>query len=184
LYDPYRQQDCQEFLNFILDAVHEDLNHVQEKLQVSEDQSGRTESDIANEYWNVHIKRNSSIVVDLFQGQYKSQIACPDCKKGSMKFEAFMMLTLEIPPKPFEAQFYVMRSDLSKTMEMLELSEDHHVGDVCNILLEKYNINEDHFFVAGSLNGQSVKQISMKENFAECYEQSNVICLYFLKTNF
>jgi ubiquitin carboxyl-terminal hydrolase 4/11/15 len=37
--------------------------------------------------------------VDLFQGQYKSVITCPDCKRVSTTFDPFMYLSLPIPAK-------------------------------------------------------------------------------------
>ena len=39
------------------------------------------DEEIANAFWDAHIKRNDSIVVDLFQGQYRSQITCKKCSK-------------------------------------------------------------------------------------------------------
>lgn len=39
---------------------------------------------------------NNSIIVDLFQGQFKSTVTCSQCQKQSVKFDAFMYLTLPI----------------------------------------------------------------------------------------
>ena len=37
--------------------------------------------EIANEAWKKYLLRNKSIIVKLFQGQLKSTLVCPDCKK-------------------------------------------------------------------------------------------------------
>ena len=36
---------------------------------------------VAEEAWATHKKRNDSFIVDLFQGQYKSKLVCPECGK-------------------------------------------------------------------------------------------------------
>jgi len=43
------------------------------------------------------MKRNDSIIRDLFYGQYKSQVECPECKEVSVTFEPFLTLQLPIP---------------------------------------------------------------------------------------
>ena len=42
---------------------------------------GRPDSVVADEAWRVYKKRNDSVIVDLFQGQYKSTLVCPSCRK-------------------------------------------------------------------------------------------------------
>ena len=63
------QHDSQEFLNFLLDTMHEDLNRVQKKPYVElKDSDNRPDDIVAKEHWEGHLKRNQSIIVDLFQG--------------------------------------------------------------------------------------------------------------------
>ncbi len=42
---------------------------------------GRDDRVVADEQWRGHLLRNQSVIVDLFQGQLKSTIRCPDCPK-------------------------------------------------------------------------------------------------------
>jgi ubiquitin C-terminal hydrolase len=68
----YNQHDSQEFLAFLLDGLHEDLNRIVEKPYVPvPDQDNMLEDLQAREFWNNHKKRNDSIIVDLFQGNYR-----------------------------------------------------------------------------------------------------------------
>ncbi|CAF4666787.1 unnamed protein product, partial [Rotaria magnacalcarata] len=61
--------DSQEFLSFLLDGLHEDLNRVHDKPYVElKDSDDRSDEDVAHEHWSNHIARNSSIIVDLFHG--------------------------------------------------------------------------------------------------------------------
>lgn len=58
----------QEFLAFLLDGLHEDLNRVKSKPYIqAKDADGRHVEEVANEYWANHLSRNDSIIVDLCQ---------------------------------------------------------------------------------------------------------------------
>ena len=93
------QQDAQEFLLFLLDGLHEDLNKVIDRPrnlpEINYDNFD--DKDGAKMAWEHHKKLNNSIIVDLFQGQFRSILACLTCGKQSVKFDAFMYLTLPIP---------------------------------------------------------------------------------------
>ena len=56
----------QEVLAFLLDGLHEDLNRVKCKpyIEVS-DAQGCPDDQVADEYWQNHLARNNSIIVDL-----------------------------------------------------------------------------------------------------------------------
>jgi hypothetical protein len=40
--------------------------------------------------WEGHKMRNDSVIVDTFQGQFKSTLTCPKCRDISIKFDPFM----------------------------------------------------------------------------------------------
>uniref|UniRef100_A0A8C3GSF8 ubiquitinyl hydrolase 1 n=1 Tax=Corvus moneduloides TaxID=1196302 RepID=A0A8C3GSF8_CORMO len=78
----YAQHDAQEFMAFLLDGLHEDLNRIQNKPYTETvDSDGRPDEVVAEEAWQRHKMRNDSFIVDLFQGQYKSKLVCPVCSK-------------------------------------------------------------------------------------------------------
>ncbi len=92
------QHDSQEFLNFLLDSLHEDLNRVYKKPYVEQsDSCNRPDAIVAKEFWEGHLKRNQSIIVDLMQGQYKSTLQCPVCNKISVTFDPYMSIPVPIP---------------------------------------------------------------------------------------
>ncbi|XP_062171940.1 ubiquitin carboxyl-terminal hydrolase 8 isoform X3 [Alnus glutinosa] len=97
-FSGYNQHDSQELLAFLLDGLHEDLNRVKCKPYVeAKDGDGRPDGEVADEYWQNHLARNDSIIVDVCQGQYKSTLVCPVCKKVSVTFDPFMYLSLPLP---------------------------------------------------------------------------------------
>lgn len=101
---PGAQQDAQEVLAFLLDALHEDLNRAREKPPYEErpdpkesDLCRKGEERYAAEAWHDHLRRHRSVLVDLFQGQLRSQVRCCECGCCSVKYDPFLFLTLPMP---------------------------------------------------------------------------------------
>lgn len=95
-FSGYGQQDSQELLAFLLDGIHEDLNRILKKpVTVAPDwQSGGGEKEMvemARKCWELYRSRNDSVIVDLFQGQYRSTVVCPDCDKVCVSMTLMMM---------------------------------------------------------------------------------------------
>ena len=66
----------------------------------------RPDAIVARESWINHLKRNQSRIQELMHGQYKSRLDCPDCKRISITFDPFMMLSLPIPTVEY-AKFFL-----------------------------------------------------------------------------
>ncbi|KAJ0971167.1 hypothetical protein J5N97_019126 [Dioscorea zingiberensis] len=97
-FSGYNQHDSQELLAFLLDGLHEDLNRVRNKPYIeAKDANGRPDEEFADECWEYHRARNDSVIVDICQGQYKSTLVCPVCRKVSVTFDPFMYLSLPMP---------------------------------------------------------------------------------------
>ncbi|XP_059216867.1 ubiquitin carboxyl-terminal hydrolase 32 isoform X1 [Stomoxys calcitrans] len=92
------QHDSQELLEWLLDALHEDLNRVMEKpYSELKDSNGRPDKIVAAEAWAQHHARNQSIIIDLFYGQLKSKVSCMCCGRESVRFDPFSLLSLPLP---------------------------------------------------------------------------------------
>ncbi|KAJ1550416.1 ubiquitin-specific protease doa4, partial [Cladochytrium tenue] len=100
-FQGHDQHDSQEFLAFLLDAIHEDLNMARGRsaIKVEEPKDDEDTPDQIRQKlaWNYYRASNWSIVVDLFQGQLKSKLQCLTCKKTSTTFNPFMYLSVPIP---------------------------------------------------------------------------------------
>lgn len=99
-FSGYQQHDTQELLAFLLDGLHEDLNRIIKKPYIElPDFDGMKDADIAEKSWDYHRARNDSVIVDLFQGQFKSRLICEECRNVSVTFDPFMYLSLPLPIK-------------------------------------------------------------------------------------
>ncbi|KAL8147498.1 ubiquitin carboxyl-terminal hydrolase 8-like [Apium graveolens] len=97
-FSGYSQHDSQEFLAFLLDGVHEDLNQVKCKPYIEvKDADEVADNEVADEHWRNHLARNDSIIVDVCQGQFRSKLVCPICKKVSITYDPFLYLSLPLP---------------------------------------------------------------------------------------
>nr|XP_023669613.1 ubiquitin carboxyl-terminal hydrolase 8 isoform X2 [Paramormyrops kingsleyae] len=95
----YDQQDSQELLLFLMDGLHEDLNKVRadKRKRCKEEANDHLDDHRAAELaWNKHKQLNESIIVALFQGQFKSTVQCLVCQQKSRTFETFMYLSLPL----------------------------------------------------------------------------------------
>lgn len=117
----YAQHDAQEFMAFLLDGLHEDLNRIQNKPYTETvDSDGRLDEVVAEEAWQRHKMRNDSFIVDLFQGQFKSKLVCPTCSKVSITFDPFLYLPVPLPQKQkVLSVFYYAKEPHKKPIKFL-----------------------------------------------------------------
>ena len=108
---------CWSCLGFLLDGLHEDLNRIKDKPYVIEEEAnGRPDEEFAIECWENHLKRNRSVIVDLFHGQLKSTVECPECGKVSIKFDPFMYLSVPLSQEKEKAIEMILIRDRDKCM--------------------------------------------------------------------
>jgi len=95
------QHDSQEFCQFLMDGLHEDLNRVKNKPYVEQFEAyGMEDRLAAEESWRNHLKRHDSIFVDYTQGMHRSHLTCPGCGRESVKFDVYSSISLPlVPPK-------------------------------------------------------------------------------------
>lgn len=103
-FSGWGQQDSQEFLGFLLDALQEDLSRVKKKPYIEKPDSTDDMIDdpvaireMAEKVWDITRQRDDSVIADLFTGMYKSTLKCPECGKISITFDPFNNLTLPLP---------------------------------------------------------------------------------------
>ena len=112
----YGQQDSNEFMNIFLDYLNEDLNSVAKKEYIELDEKKENESDeeCSKRFWDSNIKRNDSIITDLFCGQFKSTITCPNCNYVCITFEPFYSINLPLKEKKIKRQNFFVKKDIDE----------------------------------------------------------------------
>ena len=102
-YEGNEQEDAHEFINYLLDMLHEDLNKVSNRSSINQNDNSynpnylnASEEEKSIIDWNNFLKRNQSVLIDLFYGQYKSCVICPKCNFKSVSFNSFLSLELPI----------------------------------------------------------------------------------------
>lgn len=96
-FSGYEQQDSQELLLFLMDGLHEDLNKADNRKRWKDESCDAMDDITAADWaWQKHKLLNESIIVSLFQGQFKSTLQCLTCHHRSRTFETFMYLSLPL----------------------------------------------------------------------------------------
>uniref|UniRef100_A0A8C9VCQ2 Ubiquitin carboxyl-terminal hydrolase n=1 Tax=Scleropages formosus TaxID=113540 RepID=A0A8C9VCQ2_SCLFO len=98
----YNQQDAQEFLRFLLDGLHNEVNRVTVRPRGhGEDLDHLPDDEKGKRMWNRYLEREDSKIVDLFVGQLKSSLTCTECGYCSTVFDPFWDLSLPIAKKGY-----------------------------------------------------------------------------------
>ena len=130
MFRGFGQQDSNEFMNFFIDYLNEDLNGTTQKPYIELDSKKEDESDeeCSKRFWESNLTRNDSVITDLFCGQYKSTIVCPDCGNINITFDPFNTLTLSLVNKSNESD---------KANEYYEYLDEFHI-----FYVPKYSIRK------------------------------------------
>jgi len=136
-FSGYDQHDTQEFVTYLLDALHEDTNRVSKKPYIEKPEQGEDESDqeAADKAWELHLQRENSRVLEQFMGQVKSRVQCCEegCGRVSTTFDPFMYLSVPIPgssDRQIKVTFVPLDADKRPMKLTLVISKDAVMGDL------------------------------------------------------
>jgi ubiquitin carboxyl-terminal hydrolase 8 len=97
-FSGYSQQDAHEFLLFLMEMLHNDVNEVRGKVRLPEvDFDKMNEFEGSEKAWNLDKQADKSFIRETFYGQRKSSLQCQSCGYESPKYEAFFELALTLP---------------------------------------------------------------------------------------
>ncbi|KAM9403165.1 ubiquitin carboxyl-terminal hydrolase 15-like isoform 2-T3 [Salvelinus alpinus] len=177
-FSGYQQQDSHELLAFLLDGLHEDLNRIRKKPYILlKDAEGRPDKVVAEEAWENHVKRNNSIIVDIFHGLFKSTLVCPVCAKVSVTFDPFCYLTLPLPMKKERTlEVYLVRLDpLAKpTQYKLTVPKVGYISDLCTSLSTLSGVPAEKMIVTDIYNHRFHRIFATNENLSSIMERDDI----------
>lgn len=139
-FSGYSQQDSNEFLIYLLDRIHEDLNSVSNKPYIEIEEKAKDESDeeASKRWWEKHLLRENSIIVDLFHGQFRSTITCNYCDRVAVSYDSYMFLSLPIPSGKYEINIKYFGYDIKDYTEFkIPITENTTILNVIEIISKK-----------------------------------------------
>eukprot|EP00164_Ancoracysta_twista_P000126 GFYU01000183.1.p1 GENE.GFYU01000183.1~~GFYU01000183.1.p1 ORF type:complete len:1042 (-),score=289.47 GFYU01000183.1:66-3191(-) len=180
-FSGYSQHDSQELLAFLLDGLHEDLNLVQDKpyTEAVEAKEGEADDSVATRSWDTYLMRNKSVIVDMFQGQYKSTLVCPTCKKVSITFDPFMYLSVPLPVKNERTiHVSVMKLDGSTPVRYpIDVSKAGQMEDLRKSLADKCGIDKERLVLTEVYNFRFYR-VYINNSDVEAIRDNDVIVAY------
>lgn len=175
----FTQQDCQEMLSFLLDGIHEDLNSAQEKQKILNFEEKKNENEISELYWNFHLNKNNSFIVELMHGQYKSEIQCPGCKEVSTSYDPFLMLSLPVPDFSLKIIYFVLVTIEGSVMGKLEVKKSDNLAEARKEISKILDIDDSDSFLLAQMQGEHFLRI-LEENSK--IKNNSTILIYYKQT--
>ncbi|KAH8108335.1 UCH-domain-containing protein [Phellopilus nigrolimitatus] len=182
-FSGYQQHDSQELVTFLLDGLHEDLNRVLKKPYVEKlDWEGGGDKELAmlaKESWDGYMKRNDSVIVDLFQGQYRSTLVCPECQKISITFDPFMQLTLPLPvQKKWTHKIFYVPWDPNKAHVKvpIEVNRNASFREVRQLLGRWMKVEPDNLLTMETFNNRFYKDLDDTVLVGDMGDTDVVVC--------
>ena len=115
------------------------------------DYKNQPDEEFSGMCWTNYMKRNHSIIVDLFAGQYKSKVTCPNCKLISITFDPFLYISLPIPHVVnINFQFYFVYRDPSVSPQKVRLTlpSNETAANLIRRIAEITKIKEEYLLIA------------------------------------
>jgi len=154
----YHQHDAHEFLRYMLDRLHTELQNVPDTVTTA------TNSKLKNYVCPAPTKKGqSSFVTNVFGGTLLSEVRCLVCGQESKKHDPFLDLSLDIPEK-----YYKDMDDADKKQQPY-----CHIADCLSSFTEVEELKETELYFCGNC---KKKQKSTKR--FRIRRLPNVLCLH------
>ena len=98
-FEGTNQQDASEYLTFLIEHLHEEIDLHSSKIYIEEKDeifNNNTLEEVGNIIWSYNLRRNASFIDSLFLFQLRSNLKCTKCKKNKYKFENNYMFNLPL----------------------------------------------------------------------------------------
>jgi ubiquitin carboxyl-terminal hydrolase 4/11/15 len=171
----YGQQDSQEFMSFLLDALHEDLNRIDKKPYIENPDSDDNRvadpeyvKELGEIYQDNYRKRNDSVVTDLFNGFYKNTMVCPICDKVSITFDPYSLLTLQLPIEhSFQHQFTYFPLHGSPVLVNIDMDKHSSLRQLKDYIASKMSVDARRIMMAEAFNNKFFRTLEDKQIITE-----------------
>ena len=184
MFSGYGQQDSQEFLSFLVDALHEDLNRIIKKPYMENPDSDDTKvqdaayvRELGETYRNNHRARNDSIAMDLFNGFYKNTMVCPSCDKISVTFDPYSLLTLQLPiENTWQHQVLYAPLQGRPSLHTVDLDKNASIKTFKQYFSKKLDgVSPDRLFLVELFSQKFYKVFADNESVGEIQSTDNIV---------
>ena len=184
-------QDCHEFLSFLLNSLHENLNLIsdskEQKTEKKEKSQSPNESDkeASERFWKVNLQKDNSIIVDLFHGQFKSVVTFVNCKTKKITYEPFIYLGLPIPSFYQNVTFKFVSKDYKVHNYQCKIAKTSTIRELCNVICDSGKAEKQNIEIM-SLNSKKyiISSISQGEKVMDYTKHGKDIIFYEKLDNF
>ena len=166
-------------LTFLLDGLHEDLNKISLKPYKEIEEKGEEEDDLsaAERFWDLHLQRNDSVVVDLFHGQYRSTITCPECHRVSITYDPYTTVPVPIPKLKKVDVYFIPQFNIKKTIKLsIFISEDALFFDIAHYINSNLGEKIGKFRCMIVSNNELAKMVKASDNIIESTNTGFIFC--------
>lgn len=165
-YRGNNQHDAQEFLMWLLDKVHEDLNTAtKKKYKTIKNSFGRSDEIVAQETLANHVRCNSSFVHSVFQAQFRSSLTCPRCQRQSNTFDPFLCVSVPVPRNQFQPLYVtiVYTSQSPRQVRLgISLPLNADVRELRETLAQDAGVSEHHMLIT------EITDLGFQRTFSAC----------------
>ena len=154
-----QQQDANEYLNFVLESLHEELNMHSSKIYIEEKDdifNHNTVDEMGEFSWSNNLKRNTSFIDSVFMFQLKSNLKCIKCKNKKYNFETnyifdlplslCKMVTIEVflyrLPFRYKVYFDIINTNFKNYLEKNENKNKNYSQNLWNYYSNVLTIEE------------------------------------------
>jgi ubiquitin C-terminal hydrolase len=181
IFNNNNQHDSSEFLMFLLNFLHDEINKDKSKGSTSfyEPPKKENESDISasQRFWNLFKKKNNSIITDLFYGQIRNITRCLSCGHSVTTFEIFNILPIEIPTLKKVTILLVPSNNIKKTIKLnIFVSAAALLIDL-GVYIRQYISNgfENFRILLINYSTKNAKFVKMSENIFNTAKKGSII---------
>ncbi|CAB3402801.1 unnamed protein product [Caenorhabditis bovis] len=185
LFDCNEQHDCQEFLAYLLEQLHNAIVEVRmsedlppKPKEIEEHAEPVTDQEKADKAWMEYLKRDDSLVTELFAGQLKSRLVCRSCNSSSSVFEAFTSLSLPIGFEDVDLyQIIVVRRDGRIPRRYgFRLSRDSTIGKLRDVTADAAKISRENITIQYMSNKGNLINESNREFRKMILNDDHLLC--------
>ena len=123
-FPSYNQHDAHEFMRFLLNELHEEINRAS-----VEGRKSPADNETLEEACARYLTWEDSRISELFGGMLRSDVCCSDCSNQSTVYIPFMDIALPIPEK--------------KIIKYISSYPTVQLADCLNMLTTKETLNEE-----------------------------------------